>query len=203
MYALVIAAICGAVCQQQAAHVQQVQQVVAAQVAVTPFAIPVATPVAAIQNPSLFYSYNSNAYGEGNYGGYAAQGAGVSWEDRMAARVAEKVLGRISQAGSIQASATLLSKNCASCHSGNEAKGGFHVDTPLSDAGRLKAITRILADDPVKRMPKGKTLAADELGRLIQEISRPQAAGEGAQKIPASPSGPLTPPLPPLPSGNY
>ncbi len=62
--------------------------------------------------------------------------------------------------------------HCSKCHSGGEAKRGFRVDQPLSDAYRLKAIGRLLADDPAKRMPKGGSLDAQTLGLLIQEMAR-------------------------------
>lgn len=167
---------CGAVCNQQVA----VQQF-AANVAITPFAIPVAVPVASVQNPSLFYNYNSYAsqYSDNSYGGYAASGAGTAWEDRLAARVAEKVLSRVNSISPASAQ-TLVASNCVKCHQGEDAKGAYRMDVPLTEGKKLKAITRILADDPAKRMPKGKTLGAEELGKLIQELSRPAVAAESA-----------------------
>lgn len=61
---------------------------------------------------------------------------------------------------------------CAKCHTGESAKGEFRVDAlELSCEDRLRAINALLADDPAKRMPKGGTLEAQELGELIQAFS--------------------------------
>lgn len=68
--------------------------------------------------------------------------------------------------------ATLLQKNCASCHSGGAAKAGFRVDLPLTCEQKLSAIGALLNDDPAHRMPKGTSLDAGTLGKLIQELSK-------------------------------
>ena len=87
----------------------------------------------------------------------------------MRAKAALAALLRLEKQG---ASPGLVVQTCVKCHSGAEAKKGFRVDQELSDADRLKAIRRLLADDPAKRMPKGGSLDAQTLGRLIQELAR-------------------------------
>lgn len=168
-------ALLGAVCQSQA----QVQSVAVAQQAAvvqTAFAIPIATPVATVANPSLFYSYNaySPVYNENQ-----AQGSvySQSFEDRLATKIAARLGASLEGAGIRAKAFSLVDQHCAKCHSGDDAKAGFRVDVPLSEAARLKSITRVLADDTGSRMPKGEPLDAREIGKLIQELSRHQPIG--------------------------
>jgi mono/diheme cytochrome c family protein len=66
----------------------------------------------------------------------------------------------------------LLTARCASCHSGPNAKGGFQAQsyTSMSLEEKAKRVwSRLLSDDPKKRMPQGKDgqpaqpLSAEEL----------------------------------------
>ncbi len=68
----------------------------------------------------------------------------------------------------------LVQTQCLQCHAGERAKAGLRLDViELGPEKRLRAIGRLLADDPKQRMPKGQTLTAQELGQLIQELSKP------------------------------
>ncbi len=75
--------------------------------------------------------------------------------------------------------ASLVAAHCGRCHGATQPKAGLGLTAALDDGTRLKAIARILADDPRLRMPKGEELGPDELGRLIQELSTRPAADAG------------------------
>ena len=153
-------------------------QTVAGAVTITPFAVPVAVPVTTIQPGSVGYSYTAAA---------SAYRVVPEWRtpeddlaDRIAARLAERI-GTLGTLAARPAAATLTTKHCAACHTGEGAKGGFRVDQPLDDAARLAAIEAVLHDDEAHRMPKGKTLAPEDLGPLIQELSRRPPAATSRQ----------------------
>lgn len=189
-----VLAIAGAVCQQPLA-----QQAAATQQVVTSFAVPVGVPVATVANPSLFYSYNAYAPQQ------AAASADVysqSFEARLAERIAEKIAARMA-GGTFEAKAlTVVDQHCAKCHSGPEPKGGFAVDLgPLTDSQKLKSISRVLSEDSGKRMPKGETLSAAELGKLIQFLSAPSITA-AAKPGPIRAAVEQVPP-PPAPVPNY
>ncbi len=66
---------------------------------------------------------------------------------------------------------SLVQQNCVRCHSGAEPKGGLDLSGALDCETRMKCIARVLADSDDKRMPKGKSLNPDDLGKLIQELA--------------------------------
>ena len=62
---------------------------------------------------------------------------------------------------------------------GATPKGKLDLAGEVPAETRLKMIQRILADDPAQRMPKGKPLDAQQIGLLLQELSRvPKPVGE-------------------------
>lgn len=82
--------------------------------------------------------------------------------------------------------ASLVAAHCGRCHGATQPKAGLDLTAALDDATRLKAIARVLADDPQLRMSKGEELGPDELGRLIQELSTRLAAE--ASEVPPAPA---------------
>ena len=84
--------------------------------------------------------------------------------------------------GDVEAQAvpgSLVATYCAKCHNAEAAKR-VDLSGAIDAETRLAAIRRVLADDPAKRMPKGRELDAETLGLLIQELSTepPEAAAE-------------------------
>lgn len=154
---------------------------------VTPFAVPVAAPVAVAQVSPYVYGFSPAGTQS-----YSAASSSTS-EDR----IAEKVIAKLKAAGfggsTFQAQAlpaekpSLVAANCAKCHAGASAAKGYRVDVPLSEAAKLKAIARILEDDAGKRMPKGKTLDPQSLGLLLQELAKSSPLPPVAEPAPAPP----------------
>lgn len=180
-----VLALAGAVCSNQTVAQQ-------ATFTSVPFAVPVATPVATVANGSLFYSYNAYAPQQAASADVYSQ----SFEARLAERIAEKIAARMA-GGTFEAKAlTVVDQHCAKCHSGAEPKGGFAVDLgPLTDSQKLKAISRVLSEDSGKRMPKGETLSAEALGKVIQELSKPNpVTASGNVKSQVVPEAPPPPP---------
>lgn len=71
--------------------------------------------------------------------------------------------------------APLVWQRCFKCHQGAAPAGGLDLSGQaggLDQATRLKAIARLLEDDPERRMPKGVEIDADERGRLIQHFAK-------------------------------
>ncbi len=66
---------------------------------------------------------------------------------------------------------TLIAAQCGTCHGGAKPKADLDLTGALADSIRLKAIARLLSDDPEKRMPPQKELSPESLGHLIQELS--------------------------------
>lgn len=118
-----------------------------------PFAVPVGTP--------SYVQYQAvSAYG----GGYAAPAYGG-----MAPASPYKT-----QQAALHAQApasTMVQQVCAKCHTGEQAKANFDISKPLTADQRLHAVSRILSQDPSKRMPKGKALTSESASALIQELS--------------------------------
>lgn len=83
-----------------------------------------------------------------------------------------------------EAPPTLVSQSCVKCHSGPTPKGKLDLSGELSPETRLKMIQRMLADDPTKRMPKGKLLEAQAIGLLIQELSRAPTVPKPVAEVP-------------------
>ena len=134
---------------------------------VTQFAVPVAVPqYAARVAPPSYVQYGA---------GYSTS-ATETIEDRIAA----KVIQGLQAAGTLRPAAvgpTLVTQNCSRCHSGPTPKGKLDLSLPskLSADDRLPRHPRVLADDEAQRMPpaaSGVKLSADQLGKLLQELSQ-------------------------------
>ncbi|HEY5313330.1 MAG TPA: c-type cytochrome domain-containing protein, partial [Pirellulales bacterium] len=122
-------------------------------------------------------------------------------------RIAAKILARLTSAGVIKPEAipSLVSKTCAGCHSGPQPKAGLDLSDlrTLAPDVRLKCIGRVLSDDPSQRMPpasSGKTLSAEDLGRLLQEFAARAQAPRGAGGANGSQPPPVPPPASPAPA---
>jgi mono/diheme cytochrome c family protein len=107
-------------------------------------------------------------------------------EEPIAERAAEialaRFLARIEAAdgdGALQPStlkpgpSTLVRRSCVSCHGGAAPKAGLDLSNlaALSAGQRLKAVARVVSDEPARRMPPGKSLAPAEIGEVLQELS--------------------------------
>jgi len=66
---------------------------------------------------------------------------------------------------------SLIAAQCGGCHGGAKPKAELDLTGSLADMTRLKAIARLLTDEPARRMPPQKDLSPEVLGRLIQELS--------------------------------
>jgi hypothetical protein len=168
---------------------------------VTQFAVPVAVPQYVVPvAPQSYVQYGSGAIMP-TPAGRQATGGNDTAEDRIAA----KILARLTSAGVIKSEAipSLVSKNCAGCHSGPQPKAGLDLSNPrtLGADVKLKCIGRVLADDQTQRMPpvsSGKTLSAEDLGRVLQElsVSNQDSGGAGGANSPL----PQPTPIPPGPA---
>lgn len=119
---------------------------------VVPFAVPVAVP--------SYVQYQAAVTPQGS--GVGMQGAGEETK-------AEAQSDSRPQAPEPR---SLVASSCAKCHSGPTPKAKLDLSGELLPAVRLRSIARILSDDPARRMPKGKSLDAQAIGLLIQELSR-------------------------------
>ncbi|HWB00750.1 MAG TPA: c-type cytochrome domain-containing protein [Pirellulales bacterium] len=146
---------------------------------VTQFAVPVAVPQYAVPvAPTSYVQYGGAATSA------VSSNSNLSTE-ALEDRIAAKVLQGLRASGEIKPFATpsIVGRVCGGCHGATDPKGGLslaHLET-LSCDDRLKCIARALADDDQSRMPpvaSGIKLAPDELGKLLQELSRIGKAGE-------------------------
>lgn len=153
---------------------------------VTPYAAPIAVPVA----PRSFVYYDVS-YDQGLHAAspIAERGNRVVPESADAAGLAggarqvgaEGVTARSSRPiASSPRPHSLVERNCLKCHGQASPAAGFILSDPrrLSAEQRLLAIRRLLDDDPARRMPKDSTLSARELGELLQELSEVQPLSE-------------------------
>ncbi|MEX0713325.1 MAG: c-type cytochrome domain-containing protein [Pirellulales bacterium] len=153
---------------------------------VTPFAVPIAVPVA----PRSFVYYDVS-YDQGLHSASpiaergnpvvpeAADAAGLAGEARRVG--AESAAARSSRPiASSPRPHSLVERNCLKCHGQASPAAGFTLSDArgLSAEQRLLAIRRLLDDDPARRMPKDSTLSAQELGELLQELSEVQPLSE-------------------------
>ena len=156
----------GRPCHRQVVRVQSV--IVNQQgLAVVPFAVPVAVPVATVNPGGVYYGYQQQAQPQAVQ--QQAPCPQVAHEQAVQEpQTAEPLTGET------QAESTsLVHQHCAKCHTGEQAKAGFRLEawTTLGAEQRLKMIRRVLSDDESTRMPKGKQLDPQTLGELIQELS--------------------------------
>ncbi|HVU87334.1 MAG TPA: hypothetical protein VHD36_08430 [Pirellulales bacterium] len=146
---------------------------VSAGVVAVPFAVPVAMP--------SYVQYSAHvATAAPEYQSHAP----LAMPDAACAMPAPTSASASDSAGTARAS-SLVSTYCRQCHGAVQPKAGLDLSGALDNATRLKAITRILADDPRQRMPKGKELSAAELGRLIQELATSASPSATAEPAPA------------------
>lgn len=155
--------------------------------AVVPFAVPVATPIAVVNQSPFVYGFSS----AGSYGAQAqatvkTQSSEDALVDRLAAKLAARLgLDPVKPAAAPEAP-SLVTANCLGCHGATKQAGGVRFDAGLTDELRLRAVAAMMHDDAAKRMPKGKSIDAATLGRLIQEFTtRPKVAAQA--ELPAEP----------------
>lgn len=160
-------ALCVALARAGGPIVKQQAVVLPQGVVVTQYAVPVAVPqYTHTVAPQSYVTY-----------GVPQQTESTATVESLTAEIAA-LRRALEESGQIrpQALPSLVTQSCGKCHSGPEAKGGFDLSdhAKLSSADRLKAINRMLADDPKQRMPppaSGHDIDAATLGRLIQEFS--------------------------------
>ncbi|HEY4309865.1 MAG TPA: hypothetical protein VGN12_10475 [Pirellulales bacterium] len=147
---------------------------VSAGVVAVPFAVPVAMP-----SYVQYSAYTPNA--------------GIQYSTEVHATEAAVVCGTVQTTGNALAqmsngavpATSLVTARCTRCHGATQPKAGLDLTRALDDATRLKAIARVLADDPQVRMPKGTELSPSELGQLIQELAARPAPTDGTSAPPA------------------
>jgi hypothetical protein len=156
----------------------------AAGIVVTQFAVPVAVPQYAV--PVAPQSYVQ--YGGGQIAPAPSGSQPTNSNETVEDRIAAKILARLTSAGVIKPEAlpSLVSKTCATCHSGPRPKAGLDLSDArtLTPELKLTAINRVLADDEAQRMPppaSGAKLSPEDIGRLLQELST-------APRLPAAPA---------------
>jgi hypothetical protein len=169
---------CAGNCRQQVVVANQSAVFIPQGFIAVPFAVPVAVP--------SYVQYQAvSTQAQAAYGGPA-----VGYEEARAnepAATAKEELARSREARPAAAArvaakidaqhSPLTVQYCVKCHhpaGGAWARTKLDLSADLTAELRLKMIGRILADDPARRMPKGKALDAAEIGLLIQELSRPQ-----------------------------
>jgi hypothetical protein len=130
---------------------------------VVPFAVPVAMP-SYVQYQAVDYGYTAATSA-------SVQPSATLPSSPSAAAPSAAPSKTESPARGVSASNSLILSQCGKCHGAVQPKASLELTGALDDATRLKAITRLLADDPKKRMPQGKDLAPDLLGNLIQELA--------------------------------
>lgn len=129
---------------------------------VVPYAVALGVPVANFSH--VAYSYNGNPYLSSN--------AATDGQIKQAVKEALIELlgdanGNLTTQGSTPAvKPSLIGQNCAACHTGAAAKGGFRVDLPLDDSARLRASRAVLTG----QMPKGTSLDEQTRGDLLGEL---------------------------------
>jgi mono/diheme cytochrome c family protein len=143
--------------------------VVPAGFVVTQFAVPVAVPqyTVPIAQPS-YVQY-----------GTLQTGYGTASTEALEDRIVAKVLKGLQATGTVkplEAPPSLVTRSCVQCHGGATPKAGLDLSRPdaLSAEQRLACVARLLTDDAEKRMPpkaSGVTLSAEELGKVLQELS--------------------------------
>jgi hypothetical protein len=147
---------------------------VSAGVVAVPFAVPVAMP-----SYVQYSAYVANAVPVYSTAAHATAAAGAC----STVQSTGNALAPMSN-GAVPAP-SLVAARCTRCHGATQPKAGLDLTGPLDDATRLKAIARVLADDPQVRMPKGTELAPSELGQLIQELAARSAVSAGTSAPPA------------------
>lgn len=130
---------------------------------VTPFAVPVAVPVAVVQTSGLLFRYSAGPIA-------AAAPCGECAAEQQADKI--KALGTLSPAG--QPGLALLVKHCARCHTGGHAEGKTRlfdlgpesqpVLSPEWQQHAQQAFEAILSEG----MPKGGDLPPDEALAIIR-----------------------------------
>lgn len=129
---------------------------------VVPFAVPVAVPVATISRPTLFYSYRQ-------YSGPAIQrGKTDVWSDHASQRAG-------GPHRPTDDAVRILSRRCAACHSGPDAKGElelFDLDGRIIDKLPRQSMLEMIREG---KMPAGKQpqLLSEEEIRQIETWATP------------------------------
>ena len=129
---------------------------------VVPFAVPVAVPVATVSRPTLFYSYRQ-------FVGPAMRQLDPDTWPRGARRLADKPH---SPAGG---AVRILSRRCAACHSGSDAKGElemFDLDGRIIEERPRQLMLEMIR---AGKMPAGKQpqLLSEEEIRQIETWATP------------------------------
>lgn len=123
----------------------------AAPLAVVPFAVPVAVPVALLSQPAVFYARRAEIITE--------------------PRVTVESIG--SQAPQAADAVEVLRTRCAACHTGERSKGELPLFT--DDGAIVERLPRRAILDAVveRRMPKGAAPLTEEELELIRDWAEP------------------------------
>jgi mono/diheme cytochrome c family protein len=122
--------------------------------AIVPFAVPVAVPVATVRQPSVLYSFRSYvaAYDTASNQHLSTQHSVLSTQPAAG--------GSTSVGAAVPDAINILTRRCAACHSGASAQGSLRL---FGDAGGLLA-----------RLPRRRILEAVEAGRMPKPAEAPR-----------------------------
>lgn len=135
-----------------------------------PFAVPVAMP-----SYVQYQAIGGVSTAVGQYYLPAVEPRAAGCANCVAKSSAAEAVATAAQATPERQASSLVIAQCGRCHGAVQPKAGLDLTKKLDDATRLKAISRLLADDPQQRMPKGAELSPEVLGQLIQELAQPAA----------------------------
>lgn len=130
--------------------------------AIVPFAIPVATPVAVVNSGGVLYAAGGPPVASATTSSELDADELADFRAWRAAKVARSTLP-----------SSAVNEHCGRCHSGATPKGSFNLTGSSSAEVRLRAIDAALHGE----MPPGNPLSTDELTRLLQELSKVPGKG--------------------------
>jgi mono/diheme cytochrome c family protein len=143
---------------------------------VVPFAVPVATPVAIVQNNGVFYrAAPESVAGDSSIDDPSRRRLFAEFEAFLAWRASRGQSA--TEANATQSSLSLVGRNCLQCHGGPNPKGGVSLDGALSADVRLRAIRETVAG----RMPPQSKLSPELVGQLLGELAGESQVDPSAQ----------------------
>lgn len=144
---------------------------------VTPFAIPVAVPVATVPAAPVQFGYAPGATAATSTATAASSASCGCSKCQCAAAETATAQAQPAAESPGPVAPSLVQQKCGTCHTRPGAKGGFSlfarhefgpvVVEPLSPEQRLACIDQIVQ----QKMPKGGTLSPAEIGELVQWFS--------------------------------
>jgi len=139
-------------------------QATTSKLVITPFAVPVAVPVATVNVSRLFYRYQTEPVATHCVPPRDEPPEGVVPEPNAKQPTAET------------SGAEVVTRKCAACHREGNAGNGLILDGvaigSLDRPARLEILRRITTSDPNERMPRRGELSAEEREWLLEQLVR-------------------------------